>query len=68
MGLSVGVVLAAVGYSGVSMLVADRLTRPYRRPLASSPAVFDLSYEDVTFSSTVDGPSSTGPSRRRARR
>ena len=55
MGLSVGVVLAAVGYIGVSMLVADRLTKPYRRPLASSPAVFDLSYEDVTFSSTVDG-------------
>ena len=55
MGLSAGVVLAAVGYSGVSMVVTDRLTKPYRRPLASSPAVFDLRYEDVTFASTVDG-------------
>ncbi len=53
-GLSVGVVLAAVGYSGVSMFVADRLTKPYRRPLASSPDVFGLTYEHVTFSSAVD--------------
>ena len=46
--------LAAVGYSGVSMFVADRLTKPYRRPLASSPDVFGLTYEHVTFSSAVD--------------
>ena len=54
-GLSAGIVVAAVGYSGVSMVVADTLTKPYRRPLVSSPAAFDLTYEDVTFPSTTDG-------------
>ena len=54
-GLSVGIVVAAVGYAGVSMVVADRLTRPYRRPLASSPDVFHLPYDNVTFASTEDG-------------
>ena len=54
-GLSAGIVVAAVGYSGVSLVVADTLTRPYRRALASSPAVFDLTYEEVTFPSTADG-------------
>ena len=60
MGLSAGVVLAALGYVGVSMVVADRLTKPYRRPLASSPAALGLPYEDVTFSSTVDGTTLRG--------
>ena len=53
-GLSVGTAVAVAGYVGVSMVVADRLTKPYRRPLASSPAALGLHYEDVTFSSTVD--------------
>ena len=53
-GLLTAVVLAALAYPGVSLVVADRLTKPYRRPLASSPAVFGLSYEDVTFPSAVD--------------
>ena len=53
-GLSaVGVALLA--YAGVSLVVAETLTKPYRRPLASSPAVFDLAYDDVTFTSTGDG-------------
>ena len=54
-GLSAGIVVAAVGYSGVSMVVADTLTKPYRRALVSSPAAFDLTYEEVTFPSTTDG-------------
>ena len=44
-----------LAYAGVSLVVAETLTKPYRRPLASSPAVFDLAYEDVTFISTGDG-------------
>ena len=44
-----------LAYAGVSLVVAETLTKPYRRPLASSPAVFDLAYEDVTFTSTGDG-------------
>ena len=53
--LCAGAVFAAAGYLGVSVMVADRLTRPERRAPASSPAAFDLPWEDVTFSSTVDG-------------
>ena len=60
LGLVAGVAVAVTGYVGVSMLVADRLTKPYRRPLASSPAVFDLRYEDVTFASMVDGTTLRG--------
>ena len=44
-----------LAYAGVSLVVAETLTKPYRRPLASSPAVFGLAYEDVTFTSTGDG-------------
>ncbi len=36
---AVAVVLLA--YAGVSLVVAETLTKPYRRPLASSPAIFD---------------------------
>ena len=54
LGLSVVVAVTVAGYIGISIVVADRLTKPYRRPLASSPAALDLRYEDVTFSSTVD--------------
>ena len=52
--LLAAVVLAALAYPLVSLVVAERLTKPYRRPLVSSPAVFDLHYEDVAFPSAVD--------------
>ena len=54
-GLAGVVVLVLLAYPGVSLIVAERLTKPYRRALSSSPAVFDLDYEDVTFPSAVDG-------------
>ncbi len=53
--LSAAVVVGLLGYAGLSLVVADRLTRPVRRALASSPALLDLAYEDVTFTSAVDG-------------
>ena len=59
-GLSAGFAIAVAGYCAVSVVVADRLTKPYRRPLASSPAALGLTYEDVTFSSTVDGTTLRG--------
>ena len=43
-----------IAYAGVSLLVAESLTRPYRRPLAVSPAGFGLAYEEVAFPSTGD--------------
>jgi alpha-beta hydrolase superfamily lysophospholipase len=49
---TVGVALLA--YLGASLVVAETLTKPYRRPLTASPAAFDLAYEDVTFPSTGD--------------
>ena len=58
--VSSGVVAAVMSYCAVSVVVADRLTKPYRRPLASSPAALGLTYEDVTFSSTVDGTTLRG--------
>ena len=45
---------ALIGYLGIALVVAESVTRPYRRALASSPAVFGLDYEDVTFPSTGD--------------
>ena len=48
------VTMVLLAYAGVSLVVAETLTKPYRRPLASSPAVFGLAYEDVTFTSTGD--------------
>ena len=53
-GLSVAIVAALLAYAGLSLVVAETLTKPRRRALASSPAVFDLAYDDVTFASTVD--------------
>ena len=56
--LLVGVFVAGIvllAYLGASLVVAETLTKPYRRPLAVSPAAFDLAYEDVTFPSTGDG-------------
>ena len=49
------VAAALLAYLGIALFVAESVTRPYRRPLASSPAVFGLDYEDVTFPSTGDG-------------
>jgi len=54
--IAAGVLLAVmvVGYFGVSAYVADRLSRPERKPVVSSPAQYGLKYEDVSFNSTVD--------------
>ena len=49
------ILLVLLAYAGVSLVVAESLTKPYRRPLAASPAAFDLAYEQVTFPSTGDG-------------
>ena len=49
------ILVAALAWAGVSLVVAETLTKPYRRALASSPADFDLIYEDVAFPSTGDG-------------
>lgn len=53
-GVSV-VAIALLACAAVSLVVAETLTKPYRRALASSPAVFDLAYENVTFPSIGDG-------------
>lgn len=47
-------VAVAVLYLGVSLLVADRISRPLRRPLHTTPAAYGLPYEDVAFASAVD--------------
>jgi dipeptidyl aminopeptidase/acylaminoacyl peptidase len=49
------IVVALLAWAGVSLVVAESLTKPYRRPLATSPAAFDLAYENVTFPSIGDG-------------
>lgn len=41
-------------YLGVSAYVADRMSRPVRFALTSTPAQYGLEYEDVNFASTVD--------------
>ena len=51
---------ALLAYLGVALFVAESVTRPYRRPLASSPAVFGLDYQDVTFPSTGDAIALSG--------
>ena len=53
-GLS-AVIVVLLAYAGIALLAAETLTKPRRRALESSPAVFDLAYEDVTFTSTGDG-------------
>lgn len=47
-------VLLVVAYAGISAYVADRVSRPVRKALVSSPAQYGLKYQDVTFPSTVD--------------
>ncbi len=54
-GLSAVVILALAAWAGVSLVVAETLTKPHRRALASSPDAFDLAYEKVTFPSAGDG-------------
>ena len=46
--------VALAGYLVVALIVAETLTKPRRRALVSTPAALDLTYEDVTFASTVD--------------
>ena len=48
------VVLLVGGYFGISAYTADRLSRPERWALTSTPSQYGLPYEDVTFNSTVD--------------
>lgn len=48
------VVLLVVAYAGIGAYVADKLSRPDRQTLVSTPAQYGLTYEDVTFGSTVD--------------
>ena len=48
------ILVVLLAYAGVSLVVAETLTKPYRRPLATSPAAFGLVYEDVAFPSTGD--------------
>ena len=49
-----GVLAMLLVYTGLSLLVAETLTKPYRRPLTTSPAAFGLAYEEVAFPSTGD--------------
>ena len=51
MGLLVVIVLM---YAGVSLVVADRISRPVRWPLHTTPAAYGLAYEDVAFTSSMD--------------
>ena len=46
--------VALAGYLVVALIVAETLTKPRRRAPVSTPAALDLTYEDVTFASTVD--------------
>jgi fermentation-respiration switch protein FrsA (DUF1100 family) len=41
-------------YAGLSVYMADRLSRPLRQPLVGTPATFGLTYEDVAFRSSDD--------------
>ncbi len=58
-GLWAAAAVAAAAYLGVALLVAETLTKPRRRALVSSPAALELTYEDVTFTSTGDADAVT---------
>ena len=47
-------ILAVVGYLGISAYVGDKMSRPVRKALTSTPAEYGLNYENVTFNSAVD--------------
>lgn len=51
-----GIVLTIlfVAYFGISSIVADRLSRPERHALTTTPAAYELAYESVRFASAVD--------------
>ncbi len=51
---SVIAVILIGGYFGISAYAADKLSRPERFALTSTPSQYGLQYEDVTFNSTVD--------------
>ncbi len=44
-----------LAYLGIALAAAETLTKPRRRALVSSPAAFDLAFENVTFDSLGDG-------------
>jgi len=46
--------ILAVGYFGISAVMADRLSQAMRIPLTHTPADFGLAYERVRFASAVD--------------
>ena len=46
--------ILAVGYFGISAVMADRLSQAMRIPLTRTPADFGLAYERVRFASAVD--------------
>ena len=47
--------LAGVGvYLGLGAYIANRVSRPIRQTLHTTPAEFGLAYENVAFTSTVD--------------
>ena len=46
--------LVIVAYFGISAYVANQLSSPPRRAVTTDPGQFGLTYEDVTFNSTVD--------------
>lgn len=45
---------AAVLYVTASIMVADRISRPVRWPIHTTPAAYGLPYEEVDFASAVD--------------
>jgi dipeptidyl aminopeptidase/acylaminoacyl peptidase len=51
--LTVAVALV-VAYFSVSIYAGYKLTRPVRRPLKTTPTQYGLTYEDVSFNSTID--------------
>jgi alpha-beta hydrolase superfamily lysophospholipase len=46
--------VALIAYFGISVVVADKLSRPDRHALTYSPSDFGLSYQHVQFTSSVD--------------
>jgi fermentation-respiration switch protein FrsA (DUF1100 family) len=51
--IAVPVILLAT-YFGISAYTIDRLSRPERHALTSTPAEYGMTYEDVSFKSAVD--------------
>ena len=46
--------ILVAAYFGISAYTADKLSKPDRKALTSTPAEYGLKYEDVSFNSTVD--------------